>query len=84
MKKATSFVAVHFSCCHRELAENKKATAALDKELREAKLEICAKQELVAALEEAQRNAQEEKEPLLAQLEDLQLKARQAEEQHSE
>lgn len=86
MKRATCYVTALFSCCHRELAESKKATAALEKELREAKLsvEISAKQELMAALEEAQRMAQDEKEQLLAQVEDLRLKLRQAEEQHSE
>jgi tRNA A-37 threonylcarbamoyl transferase component Bud32 len=74
------------SFCHRELVENKKANAALDKKLKEATLsvEISAKQELVAALEEAQQTAQEEKEQLLAQIEELRLKVRQAEEQHSE
>lgn len=72
--------------CYRELAENKKATAALSKELTEAKLnvEISARQELVTALEEAQRTSQEEKEQLLAQIEDLRLKVHQAEEQHLE
>lgn len=75
-----------FLCCHRELAESKRVTAALEKELKEAMLsvEISAKQELVTALEEAQQVAQEEKEQLLAQVEDLRLKVRQAEEQHSE
>lgn len=78
--------AVYFLCCYRQLAENKKATAALNKELTEAKLnvEISARQELVTALEEAQRTSQEEKEQLLAQIEDLRLKVRQAEEQHLE
>jgi tRNA A-37 threonylcarbamoyl transferase component Bud32 len=68
------------------LVENKKANTALDKKLKEATLsvEISAKQELVAALEEAQRTAQDEKEQLLAQIEELRLKLRQAEEQHSE
>lgn len=47
-------------------------------------MEISAKQELVTALEEAQRTAQDEKEQLLAQIEELRLKVRQAEEQHSE
>lgn len=68
------------------MVENKKANTALDKKLKEATLsvEISAKQELVAALEEAQRTAQDEKEQLLAQIEELRLKLRQAEEQHSE
>jgi hypothetical protein len=85
-KKPSSYGAVYFLRCYRELAENKKATAALSKELTEAKLnvEISARQELVTALEEAQRTSQEEKEQLLAQVEDLRLKVRQAEEQHLE
>lgn len=60
--------------------------AALEKRLREATLsvEISAKQELVAALEEAQQTAQDEREQLLAQIGELRLKVRQAEEQHSE
>jgi tRNA A-37 threonylcarbamoyl transferase component Bud32 len=86
LKKATFSVTVFLSFCHRELAENKKATAALDRKLREATLsvEISAKQELVAALEDVQRTAREEKEQLLAQIEELRLKVRQSEEQHSE
>jgi hypothetical protein len=86
LKRATSYVVALLLCCCRELAESKKATSVLEKELREATLsvEISAKQELVAALEEAQRMAQEEKEQLLAQVEDLRLKVRQAEQQHSE
>jgi tRNA A-37 threonylcarbamoyl transferase component Bud32 len=72
--------------CHRELIENKRTNTALDKKLKEATLsvEISAKQELVTALEQAQRTAQEEKEQLLSQIEELRLKVRQAEEQHSE
>jgi hypothetical protein len=86
LERATTYVIALFWCCHRELAESKKTTVALEEELREATLsvEISAKQELVAALEEAQRMAQEEKEQLLSQVEDLRLKVRQAEEQHSE
>ena len=69
---------------YRELTENKKTKSALEKELKEAKLsvELSAKQELMEALEEAQRTAQEEREQLLAQIEDLRLKLRQAEEEH--
>jgi hypothetical protein len=86
LKKATYYFAEFLSFCHRELAESKKAAAALDKKLREATLsvEISAKQELVTALEEAQRTAQDEKEQLLAQIEELRLKVRLADEQHSE
>jgi len=81
-----TYTAVYFLHFYRELAENKKATAALNKELTEAKLnvEISAREELVTALEEAQRASQEEKEQLLAQIEDLRLKIHQAEEQHLE
>jgi len=85
-KKPSSYTEVYFLYFYRELVENKKATAALNKELTEAKLnvEISARQELVTALEEAQRTSQEEKEQLLAQIEDLRLKIHQAEEQHLE
>ena len=85
-KKPSSYTAVYFLYFYRELAENRKSTAALNKELTEAKLnvEISARQELVTALEEAQRTTQEEKEQLLAQIEDLRLKIHQAEEQHLE
>jgi hypothetical protein len=81
-----TYTAVYFLHFYRELAENKKAAAALNKELTEATLnvEISARQELVTALEEAQRASQEEKEQLLAQIEDLRLKIHQAEEQHLE
>jgi hypothetical protein len=72
--------------CRRELAESKKVNDAISKELTEAKLnvEISARQELETALEEAQRTSQEEKEQLLAQIEDLRLKVHQAEEEHLE
>jgi tRNA A-37 threonylcarbamoyl transferase component Bud32 len=86
LKKVTHYTEELLLFCHRELVENKKTNAALDKKLKEATLsvEISAKQELVAALEEAQRTTQDEKEQLLAQIEELRLKVRQAEEQHSE
>ncbi|PSN32413.1 hypothetical protein C0J52_17542 [Blattella germanica] len=69
----------------KELTESKKSKTALEKELKEAKLsvELSAKQELMSALEDAQRTAQDEREQLMAQIEDLRLKLRQAEEQHS-
>lgn len=71
---------------NKELTESKRETAVKDKEAREAALsaELSVRQELLAAMQEAETNAIEEREQFLSQIEELRLKLRTTEEQHTE
>ncbi|XP_068081731.1 TATA element modulatory factor isoform X2 [Anabrus simplex] len=66
----------------RELSENKKLLVTKEKELNEARLsaELAVRQEMMAALDESRQAEQEEREALLAQVDELHLRLRQAEE----
>lgn len=69
----------------RELSACKKTAASKDKELQEATQSTAQsmRAEVVAALEEAKRASELEQDQLLAQVQDVQDKLRQAQEDHS-
>ncbi|KAK7866995.1 hypothetical protein R5R35_006861 [Gryllus longicercus] len=86
MQHKTDTLKTSLEIANRDLAESRKASAAKDKEVKEAALsaELSAKQELLAAIEETQTTAQEEREQLLSQIEELHVKLRLTDEQHTE